>query len=350
MSSGKNSGGMGRAEAYEDRGFLGAYGKELPPDMSEPLAKAIYAIGRQAYLSQATRDALSFQHALVKQSDEIYERNRDDPAGDARDFDGMVSEITRGRSTKNGPPIAEKTKREHMISIAQHVEEENYHASQQIIRGLMGQSINGIGVPLHLMCSDDDAIRDMGRDGLRRLLTRTVNGMATGDGDGNKLIAPGEETTFLQRFNGHIRTGIMAERLGRCRTVEDVDDLVATVEGGKISVPQYEVGPLSGGVVEMDDQPMELYSPNGDEEKNIRDMVEKRKFEIVRDGIVAAQLAVLRDDGNSTMLRGTTQPTADAWFQEYRDDIGNAIASGNGDGAKKTIEHLARKSDRVPPR
>jgi hypothetical protein len=334
MSRTKNS-----VESYEDRGFLGDYARELPTNGTEPLARAIYAIGRQAYLSQTTRDALSFQRDIVKQAEEIYQTNRNDPAGYARDLDDMVTEITRG---KNGSgrrsPMAEATKREHMISIAQNLEEENYHASQQIIRDLMGQTINGMGVDIHLLSSDNGAIQSVGREGLKRVLSRTVNDMATVDGNGNRLVSEEEEATFLQRFNGHIRSGVLGDRLSQCRSVDDVDDLATMVVSGKLLVPQFRASP----VVDMDYQPLKI----GDGEKNIMAMAEERKFEIVRDGVTSRQLAVLRDGNDNTMLRGTTQPSADTWFQEYGDAIAGTIS--NGDDPKKIIQHLASRTDRVP--
>jgi hypothetical protein len=242
MSKAKRNSGTGSAVFYEDRGFLGDYSRDLPSNLAEPLGKAIYAIGRQPYLSQIARDALSFQHVIVKQADEIYKNNQYDPAGYARDFDAVVSEITRGRNG-NGrqSSVAERTKREHIVSIEENVEQENYHASQRIIHDLMSQTINDMAVPIHLLTSEDGAIRDIGREGLKRTLSRTVNDIVTEDGNGNRLISPEEVATFLQRFNGNIRMGSVAARLARCRTVDDIDHQVTTVESGNLSVLQYRV-------------------------------------------------------------------------------------------------------------
>jgi hypothetical protein len=347
MTLKRNRNAKGSVEAYEDRGFLGDYGRNIPSNGMEPLARAIYRIGRRAYLSQTVRNALSFQRAIVKQAEEIYKTNRDDPAGYSRDLDAMVAEIT-GREAKDGaghrPPLAEATKREHMVSIARNVEEENHQASQQIIRDLMGQSLNGMGVAIRLLSSDDGTIQSLGREGLQRLLSRTANGMATVDGHGNRLVGQEEEATFLQRFNGNIRSGVLGDRLSKCRSVEDVDNLVATVESGKLVVPQFRMG--QG--VEMDDQALKISRLGGGEGEHIMAMVDSRKFEIVRDGVTLRQLAVLRDGNDHTMLRGTTQPSVDAWFQDYGDAIAGSIASGNGEDAKRTIEYLARRTDRVP--
>ena len=341
--------GSGTVASYEDRGFLGDYARDIPTGVTEPLARAIYAIGRQAYLSQTVRDALSFQDTLVKQAEEIFQTNRNDPAGYVRAMDDMVTEITRGRNGKDRrSQAAEMTKREHMISIAQNVEEENYHASRQIIRDLMGQSLNGMGVGIHLLSSDDGTIRSVGRECLKRLISRTVNDMATVDGHGNRLIGPEEEATFLQRFNGNIVSGVLGDRLSKCRSGDEVDDLVAMVESGKFAVPQFRIAPgVAGNGVEMDDQALKISSSNG-MGKNFMAMADNRKFAIVRDGTTSRQVAVLRDSNDHTMLRGTTQPSADAWFQDYGDAIGSAIAAGNGEDAKRTIEYLARKTDRVP--
>jgi hypothetical protein len=293
---------------------------------------------------------LSFQRAIVKQAEEIYQKNWDDPAGYVRDLDAMVTEITRGRNGKDRrSQAAEMTKREHVVSIAQNMEEENYQASQQIIRDLMGQSLNGMGVAIRLLSSDDGTIQDLGREGLQRVLSRTVNGMATVDGAGNRLVSPEEVATFLQRFNGNIRSGVLGDRLARCRSVDEVDDLVAMVEAGKLVVPQFRIAPgVAGNGVAMDDQALKISRLGDGEGKNIMAMADNRKFEIVRDGITFRQLAVLRDGNDHTMLRGTTQPSVDAWFMDYGDAIGGAIAAGNGEDAKRTIEYLARKTDRVP--
>jgi hypothetical protein len=313
MKMARNSRVKDRVKAYNDRGFLGDYARDLPSNVAEPLGNAIYAIGRQAYLSQVTRDALSFQHALVKQVNDIYEKNWDDPAKYAHDFDAVVSEIAgNGRSQ-----LAERTKREHMVSIAENVEAENYQASQRIIHDLMVQTMNAVAVPIRLMSSDNDTIRDVGREGLERILSRTVDAVATVDGNGNPLISPQEVDAFLQRFNGNIRMGSVANRMASCRTVDDVDNLVAMMETGKLLVPQYRIGPHSGMVREADDRPLDINNSTGGEGEHMRSLVEKRKFEIARDGVTVRQLALLRDTSDHTTLLGTTQPTADTWFQEY---------------------------------
>jgi hypothetical protein len=232
-----------------------------------------------------------------------------------------------------------------MVSIAQNVEEENYHSSRQLIRDLMAQSMGAVEVPIPLLSSEDSAIRDMGKDGLERLLSRTVTAAATEDGNGNKLIAPDEVDAFLQRFNGNIRTGSMAERLKRCRTVEDVDNLITAMESGNLSVPHYGVDPSSGRIMETDD-PVGISSSRNNDGEDIKSMVEKKKFEIVRDGVTVRQLAVLRDTIDHTTLLGTTQPTADTWFMDYRDVISDIM--GRGEDPKPIIEYLARRSDRMP--
>jgi hypothetical protein len=241
--------------------------------------------------------------------------------------------------------MAERTKREHMVSIAQNVEEENYHSSRQLIRDLMAQTMGGMEVPIHLLSSEDSAIRDMGKDGLERLLSRMVSSMATVDGNGNPLISPAEGATFLKRFNGNIRTGILTDRLARCRTIDDIDDLVTAVESGKISVPHFAVNIPARKVVETDDL-VDIFSSPGGQGEEIKPMVEKRKFEIARDGVTVRQLAVLRDTTDHTTLLGTTQPSADAWFQDYRDMISDAV--GRGEDPKPIIGYLASRSDRVP--
>jgi hypothetical protein len=342
MKMTKNSRGNGPVAPYEDRGFLGDYARDLPSNVAEPLGKAIYAIGRQAYLSQTARDALAFQHALVKQVNDIYEKNRDDPAGYAHDFDAVVTEVSgNGRSQ-----LAERTKREHMVSIAQNVEAENYQASQRIIRDLMAQTMDGMAVPIHLLSSEDGAVRNMGREGLERILSRTVDAVATVDGNDNPLISPQEVDAFLQRFNGNIRIGSVANRLASCRTVDDVDNLVTAMETGKLLVPQYRIGPHSGMVREADDRPLDINNSTGEEGEHMRSLVEKRKFEIARDGVTVRQLALLRDTTEHGPLLGTTQPTADTWFQEYGGTIGDAIS--RGEDPKTIIGYLAKRMDRVP--
>jgi hypothetical protein len=209
----------------------------------------------------------------------------------------------------------------------------------------MAQTMGAVAVPIHLMSSDNDTIRDMGKDGLERLLSRTVTAAATEDGNGNRLISPQEVDAFLQRFNGNIRTGSMAERLERCRTVDDIDDLITAMEGGKLSVPQYQVDSLSGKIMETDD-PVGISSSRNNDGEDIKSMVEKKKFEIVRDGVTVRQLALLRDTNDHTTLLGTTQPTADAWFMDYRDVISDAVS--RGEDPKPIIEYLASRMDRVP--
>jgi hypothetical protein len=209
----------------------------------------------------------------------------------------------------------------------------------------MVQTMNGMEVPVQLLSSGDGAVRDMGRDGLKRLISSTVDAMATVDGDGNPLIAPKDVAMFLQRFNGNVRQGSMAGWLARCRTVDDVDRVVTMVASGKLVVPQYSVDPSSRNVEERYDA-LNISDSTGGEGEYMRSMVEKRKFDIVRDGVTARQLAVLRDTTDHTMVRGTTQPSADAWFMDYRDVISDTV--GRGEDPKPIIQYLASRMDRVP--
>jgi hypothetical protein len=123
-----------------------------------------------------------------------------------------------------------------------------------------------------------------------------------------------------------------------------VDDLLTVVKSGKLMVPQFSVYPASGKVREEDDRPIDITNSTG-KWKGIRSMVEKRKFDIARDGVTVRQLAVLRNTGDHTMVRGTTQPTADTWFMEYRDVISDAV--GRGEDPKPIIQYLASRMDRI---